>query len=548
MTKSGEDPIHIYNPYTRYFKNNIYLFEFLKQLDQSLLKLKVSNQSDQINSLTMHDISSLANIRKNDFIYFDIQNFDVYVSYIIDLFGSSSIQVSPTPDQLDKKSWIAEQVTSLSNDFADCIYKLSNINKLPILSTIRLYHYLIYGITASTDLYDQNNWWDYFREIQVQQNLSEDKKWNSVITVWVGVRDLFIECLCVFLATAGLETIYITALYRKEGLEKTKEYLQETVFDTQLIKCIQKINTENDLKNYFRTYLFDFIYTGINIGRSLKVYLSRSAKRAVERNNTPIIFDPIFSPRSFETTDEDDESFQDDKIVNKDFAFEQNRLSTERKKSKDNDLKRTEKDNFTDETIFKFSLNICNKKGYLHKYKLSGNPDNIIHYTQKIFSNLMISYSRKHYDDVMKAKTGVGVRQLKRYNKEMLNGAFDELLGDPKSRPKTISEIISDEHINDFNAIRKFKEKRQRHEKDGYVTQNQLIKTLRDLSKDPELNIKKKSRSTYNTVLKYLIESKQITVMEKGQSKYYLATKENFISIRNAISNYWKFRKSGETD
>jgi hypothetical protein len=439
MKKQTEDPIYLNDLEMKYLRGNPYVAFLLRQIDQELERMSNTEAISTQNANTTFDqyeFSKLSTDDKIDFFWFNMPDNRQFAEYVMRIFTGSpnndSEETFGDPDQ----SWMLKRIASLKKKFAENLIKISEEYGLPFNSVAKMYHLLVYCM-AYTEIEDDilsqyPDAPDDFWQILVPAGLSDTEREDIVVNAWGRIRKLFIECIHVFVFTGALETLYLTALYQKDGLEPTKDRILSTAFDEGLADVIGAIHSENDLQEFFRNNLFCFIDGLINIAKSFKSYLDLTALKKLRIN------------------------MKNSKINIRDKAF------------------------FKYSSIKDFSHRLNKSNGMLQKYNLKGNPHNLVKYTQSTFNNLSRNYNKNHFEELAKEKFGISKRQLDRYNKNLKKGNYDHLLTGEDRRPESIYDISD----NEFMAIREIENLKLQHRKDGYLSQNQLISTLTASSMD----------------------------------------------------------------
>jgi len=130
-------------------------------------------------------------------------------------------------------------------------------------------------------------------------------------------------------------------------------------------------------------------------------------------------------------------------------------------------------------------------KGLVSSYKLRGNSFNLIGYLKAIFRNAARTASEKDYNASMKEEKGISVRTARRYKKELEQdkkpSSEDNYDQDNSSHKNTLSQDL-------IETMRKKNLEKQKHHISGSLTQNQIIKGLKDRGLGSPTTLKRKIR------------------------------------------------------
>ena len=235
MKKQTEDPIYLNDREMKYLQGNPYVAFLLRQIDQELGRMSYTEAISTQNTnatFDQYEIMWLATDDKSDLFWFNMPDNRQFAEHVMRIFTGSPdndhAEVFGDPDQ----SWMLKRIASLKKDFAENLKKISEEYGIPFNSVVKMYHLLVYCM-AYTEFEDDiisqyPDAPDDFWQIQVPVGLSDAGTENFVIKVWGRIRKLFIECIHVFVFTGALESLYLTALYKKDGLEPTKTRLLST--------------------------------------------------------------------------------------------------------------------------------------------------------------------------------------------------------------------------------------------------------------------------------------------------------------------------------
>ena len=482
-----KDLIKIFDSVMEELRGNPYVAFLMFQKDIEIGRVSDTNAvSTQNNNAAfdIYEIMWLATVEKIQFIKVNTADNSQFAEHVMGIFtgprNAGPSEAFGNPDQ----SWMLKRIATLKKEFAENLNKIGDENGIPFHSVAKMYHLLVYCM-AYTEFEDDilsqyPDASDDFWQIQVPEGLSDARKEDIVEKVWGKIRKLFIECIHVFIFTGALETLYLTALYQKDGLETTKTRLLLTAVDKRLADTIRAINTETDLQEFFRNNLFCFIDSLINIAESFKRYIDLAAFKKMLKTMVPIAFDPHFSNIYGD---------QDIKTENKEFAKEQAGNDDSKRKNSDKKSKNKADDDRSNEfarnlKAFKliamndFSHKLTTSTGMVQTYELRGDPLNFVKYIQRSFNNLTKKFYSDHLAEVTKAKCDMSKRQLNRYNNNLKKGDYDYLLTGEDRKSESIYELINDGNASIFREIRNIENFKLQHRKPGHLSQNQLISQL----------------------------------------------------------------------
>jgi hypothetical protein len=486
MTKHKGSLINIFSENMFLFTGNPYVAFMFQQIDFELQKL-INNKKDSDDSDAYFDSFDLKKVVS--VLLLSNPKDSKFREHVNRIFKNLPVKDNFNLKDSDyEKSWMLKRIKTLKIDFAQKLNGISETEKIPLSSIVRIYHYFLYydyfiikptgkespapsniGIKDMFDRFlkakshesrkkylselasigqlseNKNDPPDEFRLINIPKNLSEEAQEESVITAWKKIRNLFIENLYVFVFVGALETLILTATYKSEGIEKIKEKLLLTAFNADMEKKIKAISSKAKLKSFFKDNLYCF-------SECLIDFIKSYGKFSENKANTREIIELMESLDLYEKGD----------LIEVETA-----------------LKNKEK------ILFEYLhielspqlLDFCEKKsGALQKYELTGKPDKLRGYIYRILANFIKTLSKFSFNKFLVKEFGISVSTFKRYNKKYQNGHYDHLFNNFGQKPESLYEIVNDDKYKVFFDMINFEEeKRKVHFKDGFLTQKDLI-------------------------------------------------------------------------
>jgi len=191
----------------------------------------------------------------------------------------------------------------------------------------------------------------------------------------------------------------------------------------------------------------------------------------------------------------------------------------------------------TDKEIFAFHLDIIMAfmdrldDWLLKGYRLQGSPQHVLRYVKTIIKNVGREILVQEYNRKLKERYGVGYKTVRRYERHYPL---------PATSSSEANQILS---LDKISQIRAAKEQSQKHQRQGYFTQNQLISFLRgddfiERCNDHGIPLKKQSVRILRNKIRQLREEGKITVTTTKDSILYL--QEHLLEIAKLLADLQK--------
>lgn len=418
-------------------------------------------------------------------------------------------------NHLKKKefSWIKRKILSLTNEIKLNLIKISEENDIPIQSVIQICRIM------TLDPESLHHQYDY---VAISSDIPQSQRDEYLLGINKNIYDLIVESIWVLSVVGIVDLLNVYAFYIHVDLEDVKAYMLESAAYPELESKIADIKNEDELFEC----VFEGYYPFPGLVKSIEKYLHRNIKYRARRQsyliNLPlkVRLDPALSLAS-----KDDDSIPvPDAIIN---AFPVMKSA----KSSPSAIDNLHQDMF---------INFVNKfvNGLLDTYKLQGKPESVLRYIKTIFYNIGHSATSEYYEILTKNKFHISTRTKRRYKKDYENGTIkqeDLLL--PTYREIKFSDLAP-EHID---MIKEAKIQNKTHRKEGWLTQRQLIKILRDkyfadqYKSCTGMNFKIMSEPTLRNKLDKLIKCDKVPVIKTKDAYYFVADKESIISIASEL-------------
>jgi len=433
-----------------------------------------------------------------------------------------------------KRAGTVKIIAKLAKNFAEEMRLIRDNCGIPFISLHRIFNSMttfgdiIYDLFEKPiDLQGVTN-----PKILISNTIPLDKRDEYVAEIGKRIYDLLLECYWVLYISATYELEMIMNIYKSHGLRLTKKYLYHLAVYPALEESVWRLNNNDELIEYLN-YEFSCIFKFLpNFREYVFSKINRIAKHRMDLLNTPIVYHSdvasvgiVFGKGSIDGADSIKKS--------KDLEDEEDELSREyttNKKEHDRKFLDAAKLVFTDEIFMRF-----NEKdllaGPLANYRLRGKPKIPINWLIKIYKNIGLSLVEPHYNRVTQARYGLSPRTLRRYKGDLRNGHNASVPQTEASRSERIAELSKE------------KLEAKQHHLQGYITQRQLIKYLREDETIDHFNTRhglQFRQYSYPTLIKklnLLIKLKKISVLQTKSARQYEATEKNIYTIITEMIN-----------
>lgn len=425
-----------------------------------------------------------------------------------------------------KQSWIIKRIMSLSKQFADRIASISEEKRIPIRSLLQIY-LLMTRFNEHIEDVLKNPPMVYFQEIEIPAGTLPEERDKFVSDVWQKVYHLLVESFWVLIITGMVEFINIWFRLEEKNLEDNTLYLLHTAPYVAMEDRISNIKSIAELKKYVGDEFKEFIVFLEFFLNNTRQKIKTIVEKRINLVKPPSKFriDPFMEGTSLmQETDVKREN-----RLEKAFPLDESK-HIKSDSEEDSKFSDSEKISFADEIILLFIEKM--RKGLLPKYRLQGHPANLIKYISRLFDNISFTIVDRYWNETQKAENLVSSRTLRRWQKEAKEGNLPVTM-DP-DHPGVFREMrfFSEDEIDE---IRKYNERKRRHETQHYLTQNQLIEALRSdrIMKRYGQQSLKYSPLTLRRKISKLIALNKIEVTKTAAA--YLYKKEDIPSIARAI-------------
>ena len=540
-------------------KNNHYIaflhdritMEFRIQLRKMQDHLAVSGESEEMPDLVDHPFP-LSNNKIEFLPMFKDADDPVYKSDMDEYRNWFVNDYRPDPETFfkltkdfysKKKSWVVQKILSLSEDFVEKLKEISEEKGIPLPSLHNMYA-LMTGINDFCPINDfhpsQENPTPAYHQYRVSASccrvpvsVAPDQRDDLIIRVWNRIYNLLVESYWVVIVVGMEDFLNIVDIFRKKGLEKARVYLMYSVISDELKRRVKQIDNIGDL----HFYLLD----EFSIFESFFPDFSEFVKQAVipiVAKREKVLGLPITSLKG----PKDEKKFDDPEAKMIKYLRRQELLELMRKCRKRKPKPKPENSHSDREEITKPPREIpvlteskviedFEKKlgatGLLKTYRLKGRgPDKMIHYLFKILSNISLTINDKIYSQKLREFYGDGMSSVtwRRRKREIREGKIQ--LPDHPDRPSGVRSI-NDLFEAEVRDIMRHTAGRKKHHKEGYFTQNELIKALQGdtfrlaLKKEYGINLKKYGRTSLRDKLNKLISGEKIPFERERGATYF---------------------------
>jgi hypothetical protein len=437
---------------------------------------------------------------------------------------------------LETKGQVVKRIVSISEDFTKNIIKIADDNKITFQSVVN-----IYSIMAIDHNLKGEARLDFFLNniypIMIPTNIPVADREQFVFNIADNIYNLLTESLWVIAIIDCLNYLYVkVAVEQSKDLQKIKKFLLLSSCFKHTDQLIFQLNSAEEVKSYvaefypvsefFVQHFFNFIYHKLYfISKKLEGY-TRLPIKFTEDYQSPHYVEGSKNSGGYEI--DDAEKVDDPKHAN-------NKNIKPKKARLTENYREKEIETFLHK-VFYDSLSKKLKKGIVMTYGLSGDPKKLIKYMMRVFFNAGYESRNEYYAEKIKSETGISSKTIKRYEKGIINGKIKI------QRPEIVDQFfkIHDLSLSEIDIIKENKILSQKHQKEGYLNQKQLIKLLQSDDVFPRLeskgiSLKKCGATKLKRILKQLQEDNSIPYGKEKSAVYY--KEADFITIAQAVAN-----------
>ncbi len=470
-----------------------------------------------------------------------------------------------------KKSWVVQKILSLSEDFVKELIEISKEKDMPLPSLHNMY-ILMTGINDFFQSEENRALLPPFLQYPVPASVPPDQRDDLIISVWKRLYNLLVECYWVVIVVGMIDLLNIVGNYQEEGLEEARSYLMHSVIYSELERQVLLIKNVEDLRDYIqkefsvfenffpdfsefvrhavipivekREKILDYPITPLMDSENKKESYDREEGKGVTKSQEPF-YDPreeiIKNLRRQELlgkwggkikpetkpggSDSDSESLKQGDDGDSDIPGREEIDVGQRDREESSKKIPVLKESTVIEDFEKKMGAI----GLLKTYRLTGNPEKIIHYLFKIISNVSKTITDKIYSQKLKDLYGDGMSSatFRRWRRKIKKGKIQlPVHPDRPSGIRGFNDLFEAEIIK---IMRDMKDRKEHH-KEGYLSQNQLIEKLQNdvfrsgLNKRMGINLKKYSRTALRNILNKLIKENRIPFEKFGSANLFEIT------------------------
>lgn len=445
-----------------------------------------------------------------------------------------------------KKSWVVQKILSLSEDFVEKLIEISKEKDMPLPSLHNMY-ILMTGINDFFQSEGNLALSPLFRHYPVPASVSPDQRDERIITVWNQIYNLLVESYWVVIVVGMVDLLNIARNYQEEGLEEARNYLMHSVIYSELESQVLLIKNVDDLRAYVHNEFSVFEGFFPDFSQFVKmsvVPIVRKRKKVLDFPITSLtdhIFKkahkgvPAFEPEPddepIDPLDEElnilsEDSDSDDELLSQGDSGDSGDSCAE---GTDGDQKDQEESLRKIPILEEFTvIEGVEKKmediGLLKTYRLTGNPDEMIHYLFKVIFNISRTISDEIYSQELRKRYKISSSTWRRWQTKIREGKIQlPIHPDRPSGVRSIKDLFETE----VREIKKNMKNRWKHRKEGYLTQNQLIKKFQNdffrsvLNKRIGIELKKYSRTALRNILNKLIKENRIPFEKFGAANLF---------------------------
>jgi hypothetical protein len=465
-----------------------------------------------------------------------------------------------------KKSWVVQKILSLSEDFIKKLDEISNETGIPLLSLHNMY-VLMTGVNDFFQSEQKEVLLRPFLQYPVSVLVSPDQRDDLIIGVWNRIYNLLVECYWVVIVVGMIDFLNIVGDYKEEGLEEAQNYLMHSVIYSELERRVLLIKDVDELRSYLHNEFSIFECCFPDFSQFVKmsvVPIVKKRKKVLDFPITPLT-DHIFKKAhkgvpAFEPEPDDEPINPLDEELN---------IPSEDPDSDDESLSQGDSGDSGDscadgtdgdqqdqkESLRKIPIleeftviDGVEKKmedfGLLNTYRLTGNPDKMIHYLFKIISNVSLTITDQIYSQELDKRYDISSSTWRRWRRKIREGEIQ--LPDHPDRPSGIRSI-NDLFEPEIRKIMIEELNKKEHHKENYFTQNQLIEKLRNdemrigLQKRGGIRLNKYSRTSLRNMLNKLMKESRIPFEKIGVANY--SKESDFLQIAREIAQLQASKK-----
>ncbi len=463
-----------------------------------------------------------------------------------------------------KKSWVVQKILSLSEDFVKELIKISEEENIPLPSLHNMY-ILMTGINDFFQSQANHALLPAFLHYPVPVSVSPDQRDDRIISVWKRLYNLLVECYWAVIVVGMVDMLNIVGNYQEEGLEEARNYLMHSVIYSDLESQVLLIKNTDDLRGYVQKEFSVFESFFPDFGefvRQAVIPIVEKRERILNYPITPLIdseskkefYDPkkgkVVKSQTTPLTAYKNKPQKNESLYNPEAEMidhlrrqELRKLFVGKIKSKTKSVdsgsgeeiiegQRDQEESskkvpvLMESTVIEDFEKKVGVTGLLKTYRLTGNPDKMIHYLFKIISNVSWTITDKIYSKKLNDLYGDGMSSVtfRRWRRKIRKGEI-QLTNHP-DRPsgvRSFNDLFEGEVIE---IMRDMKD-RQEHHKEGYFTQNELIKAIQGdtfrlaLRRKYGISLKKYGRTKLRNMLNTLINEKKITFERERGATYF---------------------------
>ena len=387
-----------------------------------------------------------------------------------------------------KKSWVVQKIISLSEDFIEKLNAIGNETGIPLLSL----HNMYIQMTGINDFcQSQQNLAPAYHQYRVPASylvpasVAPDQRDDLIIRVWKRIYNLLVECYWVVIVVGMVDFLNIVRNYKEGGLGKARIYLMRSVISDELKSRVKQIDNVGDLHSYLRDEFSVFESFFPDFGEFVKkavVPIVKKRKKVLAFPITPLtdhIFKkahkraPAFEPEpddepidplEEESNIPSEDSDFDDKLLSQGDSGDSGDSYTEGTNGDQQDQKESlRKIPILEEfTVIDGVKEKMEDFGLLKTYRLTGNPDKMIHYLFKIIFNVSRTITDNIYSQELDKRYKISSSTCRRWLRLIREGKIQ--LPDHPDRPSEIRSI-NDLFEADIRKIKKDNLNRKEHQK-----------------------------------------------------------------------------------
>jgi hypothetical protein len=465
-----------------------------------------------------------------------------------------------------------KKILSLSEEFIGHLLAISGETGIPLQSLYKMY----FLMTTIAEYFQSPNTvnipYKYYL-YSIPESVPLHKRDNLLGKTWSRIYDLLVECYWVLIITGIVDILNILGNYVNGGIEEAINYLVHTVVYSETERKAVLIKDNKDLYEFmkeefsvFETFFPDFgkflneitepmveyeLMKQENYGVKLLIEHPTSSKK--RRQN----LDTLSSDTEENADTEDEEGSSEygepvsDRYSDYDFdnsssydpqeeilkAHEEDAVLHEDRESiqeNEREIKRLEEpEPLSIITILSRLESHMELKALLKNYKLNGDPDVVVSYLMKIINNESRTVNYEHYNYQVFEKSERSAMTIRRWVQGIKDGKIP--IDDNPDRLGEIS-TINDFSLVEINELKTMMDARQRHHKDGYLTQNQLISLFINddsvkLLQEKGFEVKKYGRTHLSNKIRKLINDKKIPAPKVGDDGVRYFPIENIQNI-----------------